>query len=64
MNTAQLKIEVDHILDSGANDIRFIELIERLLKKESILFAQYCSKKNIYPNEYAYKTYKSNQLNK
>lgn len=41
MNTAQLKIEVDHILDSGANDIRFIELIKRLLKKEAISFAEW-----------------------
>lgn len=29
----QIKIEVDHIFESGANEIRVIELIERLLPR-------------------------------
>ena len=29
MNTEQLRIEINHILESGTNDVRLIELFER-----------------------------------
>ncbi len=33
---------------------RVIELLSLYAQQEAIEFAQYCSKKNIYPNEYSY----------
>ena len=33
MTSEQIKLEVNHIFESGANEIRVIEMIERLLPK-------------------------------
>ncbi len=38
MDTETLKIEINHILETGANDIRFIELIEKVSMQRTSKF--------------------------
>lgn len=40
MERKDIQMEVDHILDSGANSVRFVDLIERLLDQESAIAVQ------------------------
>lgn len=43
----QLELEINHILDSGANTIRFVELFKRLAKRKAIeYFNDYCDYRN------------------